>query len=310
MTRLNECENVEDYVNQIVNTAHKLNSVGMSVSDEWEGLGTLLLCGLPDCYRPMIMGIESSGIQISADAIKVKLIQDVKLEETTGTGTTSALFTKKKYAQKSKNGPRCYECNKFGHIASNCRNRKNANESKSKNTLISSLVAQQFNTNSWYIESGATTHMTMRKDWLKNIKECANDDVIIANNMRLSSVCSGDIDLHLQSHSMTNSIITVKDVIYIPGLCTNLLSVSEMVNRGNSIKFDKKGCKIFNKNMELIATATLQGNLYKINLNNKTHEVYTATTNCEQHLWHRRFGHINEISLHKLKKKLLLKSFN
>ena len=48
------------------------------------------------------------------------------------------------------------------------------------------------------------------------------------------------------------------------------MSVSEMVNRRNSVKLDEKGCRITNKKMDSIATATLEGNLCKINLNNKT----------------------------------------
>lgn len=53
-----------------------MNGLGFTVSDEW--IGTLLLAGLPDEYRPMIMGIENSGIPITADSIKTKILQDVK----------------------------------------------------------------------------------------------------------------------------------------------------------------------------------------------------------------------------------------
>ncbi|KMQ83552.1 retrovirus-related pol polyprotein from transposon tnt 1-94 [Lasius niger] len=75
-TRLEKCNSVEDYVNEIITTAHKLSGLGFPVSDEW--VGTLLLAGLPEEYRPMIMGIESSGMTITADAIKTKILQDVK----------------------------------------------------------------------------------------------------------------------------------------------------------------------------------------------------------------------------------------
>lgn len=42
--------------------------------DEW--IGTLLLAGLPDKYKPMIMGIENSNTPITS--IKTKLLQEVK----------------------------------------------------------------------------------------------------------------------------------------------------------------------------------------------------------------------------------------
>lgn len=60
-TNFSACASIEEYVSQIVSTAHKLKEVDMPVSDEW--VGTLLLAGLPEEYAPMIMGIESSGVQ-------------------------------------------------------------------------------------------------------------------------------------------------------------------------------------------------------------------------------------------------------
>lgn len=67
-TQLDRCKNAEEYVNVIITTAHKLNGVGFKVPDEW--VGTLLLAGLPDEYRPMIMGLENSGTAVTADSIK------------------------------------------------------------------------------------------------------------------------------------------------------------------------------------------------------------------------------------------------
>jgi len=70
---------IDDYVNLVITTAHKLTNIGFEVSDEW--IGTLLLAGLPDFYKSMIMGLESSGIRITGDTIKTKLLQDVKTSD-------------------------------------------------------------------------------------------------------------------------------------------------------------------------------------------------------------------------------------
>lgn len=64
-TRLKDCSSIEDYVNTIINTAHKLSGIGLVVTDEW--IGALLLAGLPETYQPMIMGIETSGNAITGD---------------------------------------------------------------------------------------------------------------------------------------------------------------------------------------------------------------------------------------------------
>lgn len=67
-TTLDSSRTVDDYVNKIMSTAHKLRNIKFEIDDEW--LGTLMLAGLPETYKPMIMGLESSGIKISADSIK------------------------------------------------------------------------------------------------------------------------------------------------------------------------------------------------------------------------------------------------
>lgn len=64
-TQLENCGSVEEYVDRIITTAHKLNELSFEVKDEW--IGTLLLAGLPDEFKPMIMGLESSGISITGD---------------------------------------------------------------------------------------------------------------------------------------------------------------------------------------------------------------------------------------------------
>lgn len=64
-TRLESSSSVEEYINTIITTAHQLSEAGLKVEDVW--VGTLLLAGLPDEYKPMIMGLESSGVTISGD---------------------------------------------------------------------------------------------------------------------------------------------------------------------------------------------------------------------------------------------------
>ncbi|XP_036347659.1 uncharacterized protein LOC118757037, partial [Rhagoletis pomonella] len=66
-TRLVDCNNMEQYVDKIVTTAHKLRNAKFDLSDEW--VGTLLLAGLSEEYKPMIMAIESASTIISSDFI-------------------------------------------------------------------------------------------------------------------------------------------------------------------------------------------------------------------------------------------------
>ncbi|CAK9809139.1 hypothetical protein ANTQUA_LOCUS5901 [Anthophora quadrimaculata] len=71
-TSLTGCQNVEEYVSKIISTAHKLRNIGFMVDNGW--LGTLLLSGLPESYQPMIIAIERSGMKITSDSVKAKLL--------------------------------------------------------------------------------------------------------------------------------------------------------------------------------------------------------------------------------------------
>lgn len=96
-TRLDQCEGMEEYVNRIITTAHKLRDAKMVLDDEW--IGTLLLAGLSSRYEPMIMAVESSGIQISADVIKIKLLQEATSSTKTASGESSLIIhTQQPYA--------------------------------------------------------------------------------------------------------------------------------------------------------------------------------------------------------------------
>lgn len=51
-TQLDQCNNMEDYVNRIITNAQKLRGAGMDLNDEWIGT-LLLLAGLSARYEPI-----------------------------------------------------------------------------------------------------------------------------------------------------------------------------------------------------------------------------------------------------------------
>lgn len=301
-TTLENCLNIEDYVNKIMTAAHKLRNIGFKVDDEW--LGTLLLAGLPDIYQPMIMALESSGLTITADSVKTKLLQDVRNSE------SSALYVRSKGNQfvkqtqdktKTGKGPRCYVCNKYGHISKNCRNKKKEQKSN-ENTdsgYVAVLSATMNNDNNWYIDSGASMHMTMNRDWLYDEITPPISTIKVANDKKLVVKACGKVNLNVVNMQGQLETIKVQNVLYVPELATNLLSVSQIINSGCQVQFDKQGCKILNKTNKQVAAAKMINNMYRL----VTHSVpaYTsASTENDSYLWHQRMAHLNFEDLNKL----------
>ncbi|GBP46785.1 Retrovirus-related Pol polyprotein from transposon TNT 1-94 [Eumeta japonica] len=171
-TTLENCQSIEEYVNKIMTTAHKLRNIGFKVDDEW--LGTLLLAGLPDEYKPMIMAIESSGVAITADSIKTKLLQEVKNRD-------PSVF----FVNKSKNNKQLFKQN------------KQTKGPRSTNN----------NNSGWYVDSGAAMHMTMNKDWIYDETPPPIKTIRVANDKELRVESCGKVNIHVKSkNGSTNSI--------------------------------------------------------------------------------------------------------
>lgn len=134
--RLDECEGMQQYVDQIVNTSNKLSGIGFAIDDEW--IGAILLAGLTDSYQPLIMGIESSGTKISGDSIISKLL-DNRIEAK----SKDSAFLEKKNKKKQQ----CRYCDKDWDKKHRClnKNKKNAekNDSNKKPAAFLALMTHE-----------------------------------------------------------------------------------------------------------------------------------------------------------------------
>lgn len=318
-TRLENCDSMVSYVNQIVETAQKLKGTGFDISEEW--IGSLLLAGLPNKFYPMIMAIEHSGIQITTDAIKTKLMD---METETNGKNGAALvgnvdrgiyhnhnqyqnYNKKNKSYvghndgniKVKKDIRCYKCKEIGHFKSNCPNK--GEKSKTSSVFSAAFINGEFDKHDWYVDSGASVHLTANKDWLENVSEDTKEqNVMIANKTRITVNCVGNVNLNTVVNKQKYSI-TIKNALYVPELATNLLSVSELIKNENTVIFEENCCKIYNKEKVLVATADLINKVYRLNVDNSDKCLLASATTVSEEIWHRRLGHINYETLAKMK---------
>jgi len=144
----------------------------------------------------------------------------------------------------------------------------------------------------WYLDSGATVHLTSRLDWLENFSPDANQQVGIANGTKLKSTGTGKISIPLSSKKTMNAF----DVVHVPDLAINLLAVHKIAQEGKTVLFDEQGCRIVNQQLKVnpknvIATATAVNGLYCLD-RLQSHSFAVMSTNFVN-LWHRRLGHLN-----------------
>jgi hypothetical protein len=103
----------------------------------------------------------------------------------------------------------------------------------------------------------------------------------------------------------TGNVFHIKEILYVPGLKKNLISVAVLESKGYSVAFSKGKAFMWpsNESMSLAMTIRAQeGGLYKVIGQVIQALAHEMTSPCE--LWNKRFGHINYNALVGLQKML------
>ncbi|XP_017467048.1 PREDICTED: uncharacterized protein LOC108359625 [Rhagoletis zephyria] len=198
---LADCSSMEEYVNKMPCTQQKLDKSGTKIPGDIE-------------YRPMVMALANSGKALTTDLVRTNLLQEVRYESTNN--DVVALISKKQKNNRArkinKQAVVCFECNAKGHYANKCPTKSK----KSQNNLLlmsTSLVAKTENANEWFIDSGASAHVTMSSNNLCELREPKSKENIVGDSERLKVKCAGDVRMTISSdENANNEQFTVKDV--------------------------------------------------------------------------------------------------
>lgn len=170
-------------MNKIITTAHKLKELQFEVKDEM--MAALLLSDLPDNYKPMIMGLESSSIELTAYAVKIKILQEVQVGNAdSNLDHQAALYTKtRKTSFKDNKVKNCFVCDKPGHFAAKCKYKKKKESSKESSKDQTAFIVAKGGPKdtAWYIDSCTSSHMTNNAAWLKDAQQINTSVITMAS---------------------------------------------------------------------------------------------------------------------------------
>nr|XP_029718051.1 uncharacterized protein LOC115260865 [Aedes albopictus] len=145
----------------------------------------------------MIMGLEASGTALTSDAVKAKILQDVKLPSgSKNGGADGALYSNPARRRRGGNGgtPKkddtCHNCKKRGHFAAKCPQKQTPQRTSGK-ALCSVFAMGEVSGEEWYFDSGATCHMSRSGNGFVKQQHMAHP-VGTANNGNMMSVAKGD----------------------------------------------------------------------------------------------------------------------
>ena len=80
------------------------------------------------------------------------------------------------------------------------------------------------------------------------------------------------------------------DVLYVPKLAYNLISVTKVSQKGKIIKFTMSTCYVVDKRYKMVAKA---GSLYQLNHKANYECVNVAgRPDTKENIWHKHYGHL------------------
>jgi len=190
----------------------------------------------------------------------------------------------------------CHYCGFKGHIQPDCRkkqrddasgkktnhntNRNNNNHTSSNNDNNSSQGASSKETvfigieelpsdvptpttstlDAWVVDSGCTTHMTHDRSILHDIRP-SSSTVSIGDASNLQATCVGNVRIH----SSPGQPSTFRDVLYVPKLSSNLLSVFRIAEKGFGVYFDSSVREVIDTTtLQIVARGVQEGGLYRL----------------------------------------------
>jgi len=220
----------------------------------------------------------------------------------------------------------CWYCLKKGHYRSNCPERKQKESGKDAETkkenvsksLVTSdrvtelsdsdtemacVVTHYLNDSSeWFFDSGASSHMCGDRKSFYSLKRLPNTrPVSIGDNSKLEATGMGTVHV--------DEKITLDDVLYVPELVFNLISVSALTSIGYKATFMEMICEVTHHG-KVIITAKRHGNLYRV-ISGDAAKIVSTQPETEKSkrtvakplsLWHARLGHLNLASVQRLSK--------
>ncbi|KAM1349826.1 hypothetical protein EV1_003835 [Malus domestica] len=92
----------------------------------------------------------------------------------------------------------------------------------------------------WFVDNGCSNHMTANKNILHNVDTTNLTRVKMGNGQLVDTLGRGTIAVHTKNGKMF-----IKDVMLVPDLKQNLLSLGQLIEHGYYLYFGDNTCKIY-----------------------------------------------------------------
>ena len=332
--RLREGGSVKEHVKAMTEIFNELAVIGAPMEDEDKVV--TLLASLPESFDMLVTALEANTDVPEMEVVTERLFHyERKLNE-------QEIVSPKPESEKvmlgnNSKGPKCYQCGNFGHIKRFCTDLDKSKRQENKQSkprkhkantvkehsdsdsaeclglVTQALAADVCDKSSelWIVDSGATCHMCKNKNLFNDFVELTNPaEVQLGDGKVLNATGRGTVTVFTVLAGGKHKKCELRDVLFVPKLSYNLLSVAKATEAGCFVNFEGSVCKISRGGDGVtIAVANKVGCLYHLDFKREIERSSVANASREM-LWHQRYGHLGAPGMKKLAADELVTGFD
>ena len=338
--RLRDGDSAQEHIKLMTEIFDTLTVAGETVSEEDRVV--YLLASLPESYNVLVTALEASENVPKLEVVTERILhQERKFKDRSDATPENAMISRRAGTPRRKS-TKCHHCGKPGHFKKDCwilkaekEGRKDpgaGKKTKSSEKATTMTVQEDSDSDSvgliaghalsvssssetsstWIIDSGATCHMCLDSEIFTTLYQLEDPiDVVLGDGRTLVAVGRGKVVLDMVLPSGESKPCTLHNVLYVPSLSYNLLSVAKASQRGKTVEFTKSACYVVDKHHKMVAKATKVGSLYQLDhkLNHKR-ASFAEKADSKEDTWHKRYGHLGIGNLRRLVREEMADGFD
>lgn len=314
------------YLSKLKNLAYRLNAINTKIDEKM--LISKILATLPKEYvyfvsawestEPERKTLENLTARLLGEELRINPKEEEKPVALKATQKKCnkcnkfghlTKFCRSKPVPKDKSQVCCFKCNKHGHIAKYCKEEENnyntkrcnickkdnhfekdcyfRNKKENKNDVankVALMASETYNNDIWIMDSGSSSHMTNQKKYFKDLEKIKTVINLAKSEEIMYAYGKGSIEFDK---------CKLKEVLYVPNLSTNLLSVNSITKNGGEVIFTEDEVLVKAENKTIMKGKKMSNGLFQVKLKVDVNieSLLTEKAESQAKQWHRKLGH-------------------